>query len=166
MRRHSRSAASKDTAPPSASIGPGSRSGCTNATIGAANKAKPMVAGPGIAGLVLIGSRLRADVLPGNPNARAVRAYYGDNQAHYAARSVTTHAERLDVPVFLAAAEFANTYLDAYTAEFAYRVGMARGRMPRFMHMTGHNHTSIMAHFDSGENVLGRELLDFVRNPR
>lgn len=122
-------------------------------------------AGPGIAGLVLISSRLRADVLPGNPNARAVRAYYGDDQAHYAARSVTTHAERLDVPMFLAAAEFENTYLDAYTAEFAYRVGMARGRMPRFMHMTGHNHTSIVAHFDSGEDVLGRELLDFVRNP-
>lgn len=122
--------------------------------------------GPGIAGLVLISSRLRADVLPGNPNARAVRAYYGDDEAHYAERSVTTHAAHLDVPVFLAAAEFENTYLDAYTAEFAYRVGMARGSMPRFMHMAGHNHTSIVAHIDSGEDVLGRELLAFVRNPR
>ena len=122
--------------------------------------------GPGIAGLVLISSRLRADVLPGNPNARAVRAYYGDDEALHEARSVTTHAERLEVPVFLAAAEFENTYLDAYTAEFAHRVGMARGRMPRFMHMRGHNHTSIVAHFDSGEDTLGRELLDFVRNPR
>ncbi len=122
--------------------------------------------GPGVAGLVLISSRLRADVLPGNPNARAVRAYYGEGEALYAARSVTSHAERLDVPVFLAAAEFENTYLDAYTAEFAYRVGMARGRMPRFMHMAGHNHTSIVAHIDSGEDELGRELLAFVRNPR
>jgi|GEM_PF-3637070 len=40
---------------------------------------------------------------------------------------------------------------------------MARGRMPRFMHMRGHNHASIVAHFDSGEDSLGRELLDFVR---
>ena len=123
-------------------------------------------AGAGIAGLVLISSRLRADVLPGNPNADAVRAYYGADPSLYEARSVTTHAERLAVPVFLAAAEFENTYLDAYTAEFAHRIGMARGRMPRFMHMRGHNHSSIVAHFDSGEDALGRELLGFVRDPR
>ena len=123
-------------------------------------------AGAGIAGLALISSRLRADVLPGNPNADAVRAYYGADPSLYQARSVTTHAERLEVPVFLAAAEFENTYLDAYTAEFAHRIGMARGRMPRFMHMRGHNHSSIVAHFDSGEDALGRELLRFVRDPR
>ena len=122
-------------------------------------------AGAGIAGLALISSRLRADVLPGNPNADAVRAYYGADRSLYEARSVTTHAERLEVPVFLAAAEFENTYLDAYTAEFAHRIGMARGRMPRFMHMRGHNHSSIVAHFDSGEDALGRELLRFVRDP-
>ena len=122
--------------------------------------------GHGLAGLVLISSRLRADALPGNPNARAVRAYYGDDESLYEERSVTNHADRLDVPVFLAAAEFENTYLDAYTAEFAYRVGMARGRMPRFMHMSGHNHTSIVAHLDSGEDALGRALLEFVGNPR
>ena len=132
----------------------------------ACDPAARLAAGPGIAGLVLISSRLRADALPGNQNAKAVRAYYGDDESLYEARSVTTHANLLDVPVFLTAAEFDNTYLDAYTAEFAWRVGMARGRMPRFMHMTRHNHTSIVAHFDSGEDVLGRKLLEFVSDPR
>ncbi|MBL8378010.1 MAG: alpha/beta hydrolase [Burkholderiales bacterium] len=123
-------------------------------------------AGHGLAGLVLISSRLRVDVLPGNPNAGAVRIYYGENEAHYEERSVVTHAARLDIPVFLAAAEFENPYLDAYTAEFAARVAMARGKMPRFLHLRGHNHASIVAHFDSGEEMLGRELVEFVRNPR
>jgi acetyl esterase/lipase len=122
-------------------------------------------AGHGLTGLILVSARLRADTLPGNPNAKAVRAYYGDDAALYEERSVTTHAENLDIPVFLAAGEFENTYLDAYTAEFAWRVGMARGRMPRFMHLRGHNHTSIVAHLDSGEESLGPALLDFVRAP-
>ena len=121
--------------------------------------------GHGLAGLILVSSRLRADVLPGNPNAKAVRAYYGEDAALYQARSVNTHAEALDMPVFLAAGEFENTYLDAYTAELAFKLGMPRGRMPRFMHLRGHNHTSIVAHLDSGEETLGPALLDFVRAP-
>lgn len=121
--------------------------------------------GHGLAGLILVSSRLRADVLPGNPNAKAVRAYYGEDASLHEARSVTTHAEALDVPVFLACGEFENTYLDAYSAEFAARVGMARGRMPRLMHLPGHNHTSIVAHLDSGEESLGPALLAFVRAP-
>ena len=121
--------------------------------------------GHGLAGLILVSSRLRADVLPGNPNAKAVRAYYGEDASLYEARSVNTHAEALDMPVFLAAGEFENTYLDAYTAELAFKLGMARGRMPRFMHLRGHNHTSIVAHLDSGEETLGPALLDFVRAP-
>lgn len=122
--------------------------------------------GHGLAGLVLISSRLRADVLPGNPNAGAVRIYYGADETLYEERSVTTHAARLDIPVYLAAAEFENPYLDAYTAEFAARVAMARGKMPRLMHLRGHNHASIVAHFDSGEDLLGRELVEFVHDPR
>jgi acetyl esterase/lipase len=121
--------------------------------------------GHGLAGLILVSSRLRADTLPGNPNANAVRAYYGDDASLHEARSVTTHAEHLDIPVFLAAAEFENTYLDAYTAEFAFRIGMKRASMPRFMHLRGHNHTSIVAHLDSGEESLGPALLEFVRSP-
>jgi hypothetical protein len=115
--------------------------------------------------LALISGRLRADVRTDNPNANAVRAYYGDDESLYEQRSVVTNADKLDIPVFLAVAEFENPYLDVYTAEFAARVGEKRARMPRFLQMAGHNHTSIVAHFDSGEDALGEELLRFVRDP-
>lgn len=143
----------------------GHSAGGSHAGAYACDPAVRPASGHGLAGLILVSSRLRADVLPGNPNAKAVRAYYGEDAALYQARSVNTHAEALDMPVLLAAGEFENTYLDAYTAELAFKLGMARGRMPRFMHLRGHNHTSIVAHLDSGEETLGPALLDFVRAP-
>ena len=121
--------------------------------------------GPRVAGLVLISGRLRADARADNPNAHGVRAYYGPDESLYEIRSAVTHAERVDVPLFVAIAEYENPYLDAYAAEFLYRVGMARKRVPRFVQMRGHNHTAIVAHFDSGEDVLGRELLSFIARP-
>ena len=118
--------------------------------------------GPGVAGLVLISGRLRADTRPDNPNAHGVRAYYGADESLYEQRSAVTYAERIDVPLFVAIAEHENPYLDAYAAEFLHRVGMARKRVPRFVQLRGHNHTSMVAHFDSGEDSLGRELLAFI----
>lgn len=48
-------------------------------------------------------------------------------------------------------------------ADCAFKLGMACGRVPRFMHLRGHNHTAIVALLDSGEETLGPALLDFVR---
>lgn len=118
--------------------------------------------GHGVAGLVLVSSRLRADARPDNPNADGVRAYYGDDESRYEARSVVTHAAAIDVPVFIAVAEFENPLLDLYGAEMHHRVSAARGRAPRFVRLLGHNHTSIVAHFDTAEDALGREILGFM----
>ena len=120
------------------------------------------VRGHGVAGLVLISARLRADALPDNPNAHGVRAYYGDDEALYEARSVVTYAANIDIPLFLAVAEYENPGLDVYAAEMLYRVSRAKRRSPRFMRLAHHNHTSIVAHFDTGEDRLGREILDFI----
>lgn len=118
--------------------------------------------GHGIAGLVLISARLRADARPDNPNANGVRAYYGEDASLYEARSVVTHAEALNVPLFLAIAEYENPGLDIYAAEMLHRVSLARRRSPRFLRLARHNHTSIVAHFDTAEDRLGREILDFI----
>lgn len=118
--------------------------------------------GHGVAGLVLVGARLRADARADNPNASGVRAYYGEDESRFEARSVVTHAAAIDVPLFIAIAEFENPLLDVYGAELFHRVSAARGRAPRFVRLAGHNHTSIVAHLDSGEDFLGRELLDFI----
>lgn len=143
----------------------GHSAGASHAAAYVCDPAARPAEGPGVAGLVLISGRLRADARPDNPNAHEVRAYYGADESLYESRSAVTYAERVDVPLFVAIAEYENPYLDAYAAEFLHRVGMARKRVPRFVQLRGHNHTSIVAHFDSGEDNLGRELLGFVAHP-
>ncbi len=143
----------------------GHSAGAAHAAAYVCDPAARPAGGPGVAGLVLISGRLRADARADNPNAHGVRAYYGADESLYEIRSAVTYAERVDVPLFVAIAEYENPYLDAYSAEFLHRVGMARKRVPRFVQLRRHNHTSIVAHFDSGEDSLGRELLDFIARP-
>lgn len=126
----------------------------------------PALAGcvrPGdVAGLVLISARLFADVDPRNPNASPVRAYFGADESRYAERSPLTHASCAAVPVMIAVAEFENRFLDDYGAAFFLALLRHRAVPPRFVQMRGHNHTSIVAHFNSGEDYLGREILAFM----
>jgi acetyl esterase len=120
----------------------------------------------GLAGVVLLSGRLRADARPENPNADGVRAYYGDDESKYARRSPVTWARRCPVPVMLAIAEFENPLLDVYGAEFYARIAAARGSAPRFLRLRNHNHFSMIAHFNTGEDILGRDILDFIATLR
>ncbi|MDR3400368.1 MAG: alpha/beta hydrolase [Pandoraea sp.] len=115
-----------------------------------------------VAGLVLISARLFADVDPRNPNAGPVRTYFGADESRYAERSPLTHAAHSAVPTMIAIAEYENRFLDDYGAAFFQRLLRQRGIAPRFVQMRGHNHTSIVAHFNSGEEWLGREILAFM----
>ncbi|SJZ39118.1 Acetyl esterase/lipase [Enhydrobacter aerosaccus] len=114
-----------------------------------------------VSAVVLISARLRADQSPVNPNAMGVRAYFGDDSSLYDIRSPVSHATHCHLPVLVAAAEFENPLLDVYALEFAHRLAQARGRAPRFVQMKGHNHMSIVAHFNTEEETLGRIILDF-----
>ena len=121
--------------------------------------AKP---GPEVKGIVIASGRVRADALPDNPNANAVRAYFGDDPSRYEERSPVIYANRCALPVFIAIAEFDNPYLDVYCAELFHRLSVARKRSPPFVRMSRHNHISIMAHFNTEEDILGRQILDFI----
>lgn len=118
--------------------------------------------GHGVARLVLISARLRADVHADNPNAGGVRAYWGDDVSVYEQVSPVTYAANIDVPLMIAVAEHENPYLDVYAAELFWRVSQARGQVPRFVQVRHHNHTSIVAHMNTDEDMLGRQILDFI----
>lgn len=111
--------------------------------------------------VVLVSARLRADVLPVNPNAEGVRAYFGDDASLYDARSPAVHAARLDVPVLVVNAQYENPLLDLYGLEFALALARDRGVAPLHVTMADHNHVSIMAHFNTQEQWLGEEILSF-----
>jgi hypothetical protein len=99
-----------------------------------------------------------------NPNAEGVRAYFGADPELYEARSPVSHAGCNDIPVFVVTAEFENPLLDIYGLEFAYRLSLFLRRAPRYLRMLGHNHMSIVAHINSGEDTLGPAMLDFFRS--
>jgi acetyl esterase/lipase len=117
--------------------------------------------GRDISALVLMSARVHADARPENPNAAAVRAYFGADEALYAQRSPLTHAAASKLPVMIACAQYENPLLDLYSLDLARCLAQARGSAPRFVMAADHNHMSLMAHFNSGETWLGEQILDF-----
>ena len=119
-------------------------------------------AGHGVAKLILISARLRADLHADNPNAAGVRAYWGDDTDTYERLSPVSYAANLDVPLMIAVAEYENPYLDVYAAELFWRVSQAQRRAPRFVQIRHHNHTSIVAHLDTPDDQFGQQMRDFI----
>ena len=111
---------------------------------------------------IFISARLRLDIRPDNPNAANVVACFGENTATLAARSPAAHADRCRWPVMIAFAEYENRHLDSYGLEFAQRLSEGRGKAPRVVQCHGHNHTSIVAHFNTGDDDFGNTILSFL----
>lgn len=118
--------------------------------------------GPRIFGQVLISARLRADIQPENPNAVGVRAYFGDDPAVYHHRSPITHAAGSRVPTMIVIAEFESPLLDVYALDLFHAMSRAAPPELRLVRMDRHNHTSIIAHFNTSEEILGDQILDFM----
>jgi acetyl esterase/lipase len=119
--------------------------------------------GPGIAGLVVLSGRVRAEMLPENPNAPKVEAYYGPDPAAHADASAVMHVSADSVPTMIGIGEYENPLLDVHCAELCHRLAAAKRRAPRFVWLAGHNHTSVIAHFNTAEERLGREILEFIK---
>lgn len=122
--------------------------------------------GPGLAGLIVVSGRVRAENLPENPNARKVEAYYGTDVSVLNDVSPVSHVCADSVPTMIAVAEFENPLIDVHCAELFHRFAAARRRAPRFLRLARHNHTSIIAHLNTAEETLGREILEFVETGR
>ena len=119
--------------------------------------------GPGIAGLVVLSGRVRAETLAENPNARKVEAYYGADPALHASCSPVSHVSADSVPTMIGIGEYENPLLDVHCAELFQRLAAAKRRAPRLVWLAGHNHTSVIAHFNTAEERLGREILEFIQ---
>jgi acetyl esterase/lipase len=144
----------------------GHSAGGTHAATFACDPRVRPAGGTGLAGLILVSGRLRADVSPENPNAGPVKIYFGADTSKYDERSPVTYADRCDVPLFIGLAQYENPLLDIYGLEFAQRVAARNRRAPRVVQVPGHNHNSIIAHFNTEEEILGLEMVDFVEGTR
>lgn len=122
--------------------------------------------GPGIAGLVVVSGRVRAENSAENPNASRVEAYYGNSLAFMTSVCAISHVAADSVPTMIAVAEFENPLIDVHCVELLGVLTRLKRRAPPFVWLAKHNHTSIVGHFNTEEDLLGRQILDFIDNPR
>jgi acetyl esterase/lipase len=122
--------------------------------------------GPGLAGIILMSGRYRVDYDPKDPNVRNMQAYFGDDITTYPARSVINHIGGVKLPVFLVVAEYDNPGLDVSGAELLAALCARDGACPRFTRMARHNHLSMVMHFNTADEEIGREILDFMERGR
>jgi hypothetical protein len=59
-------------------------------------------------------------------------------------------------------AEFENPLIDVYCLELAHRLAAVKGHAPPVMWLPGHNHTSIIGHFNTAEDQLGASIRQFM----
>ncbi len=123
--------------------------------------------GPGVAGAVLISGRYRLEYDPNDPNGRNMQAYFGEDASTYAARSPITHIrDGARVPVFTVVTEYDNPGLDVVGAELFAALCARDGACPRFRRLEKHNHLSEVFAFNTADEQLGREILEFMRRGR
>ena len=141
----------------------GHSSGATHVATWAYDPSVHGADGPGIAGVVLSSGRLKADNRADDPNAAGVEAYFGTDTSLYPSRSPLTHGPSSPLPTFIVIAEYENPFLDTYGAALFSQMCTARERCPRFTRVLGHNHISTVASFNTDDEALGVEILDFIR---
>jgi acetyl esterase/lipase len=123
--------------------------------------------GPGVAGAVLISGRYRLQYDPADPNGKNMQAYFGEDASTYSARSPITHIrDGARVPVFTVVTEYDNPGLDVVGAELLAALCARDGACPRFRRLEKHNHLSEVFAFNTADQQLGREILDFMRRGR
>jgi acetyl esterase/lipase len=122
--------------------------------------------GSGLAGVILMSGRYRVDYDPKDPNGRNMQAYFGDDPARYPARSVVNHINETKLPVFVVVAEYDNPGLDVSGAELLAGLCARDGACPRFTRMERHNHLSMVMHFNTADEQIGREMVEFIQRGR
>jgi acetyl esterase/lipase len=123
--------------------------------------------GPGVVGAVLISGRYRVEYDPKDPNGKNMQAYFGEDVSQYPNRSVINHInDGMKIPVFLVVTEYDNPGLDVSGAEMFAALCKRDGTCPRFTRLLEHNHISQVAAFNTPDEQLGRQILDFMSRGR
>ncbi|WP_271540879.1 alpha/beta hydrolase [Bradyrhizobium sp. CCBAU 45321] len=142
----------------------GHSAGATHVASYIFDKSLQPVTGPGLVAAVLISGRYRLNFEPGEPNAKNAQAYFGTDGTKYLTRSPLTHVpDSPKIPVLIGIAEFENPTIDKLGAELFLAICQRDGNCPRFIRLLGHNHMSEIAAFNTPDEQLGREILDFIR---
>jgi acetyl esterase len=131
------------------------------------NKRLQASGGPGVAGAVLLSGRYRIQYDPNDPNGKAMQAYFGEDASAYPDRSAITHIrDAARIPVFTVIAEYELAGLDVLGAELLTSLCARDAACPRFTRLAKHNHGSEVFAFNTPDEQLGREIMEFMERGR
>jgi acetyl esterase/lipase len=123
--------------------------------------------GPGIAGMVLMSGRYRVEPKRDDPRLQGVQAYFGTDPTLYPQRSALNYVKDAPaIPTFIVICEYENPGLDTQGALLLSALCERDGTCPRFTRLEHHNHSSEVYQFNTADEALGREILEFVRRGR
>ena len=142
----------------------GHSAGATHVATYAFMKGLQPAGGPGIAGIVLMSGRYRFEPNPDDPNLKNFQAYFGADASQYPARSPINHVrEAPRLPVFIVICEYDNPDLDTQGAMLLAALCERDRACPRFTRLEKHNHLSEVYQFNTADEALGREVIEFIR---
>jgi acetyl esterase/lipase len=131
------------------------------------NKSLQPSGGSGVASTVLISGRYRLSYDPADPNGKAMQAYFGEDALAYGDRSAITHIkDAARIPLFTVIAEYELAGLDIMGAELLAGLCARDASCPRFTRLQKHNHGSEVFSFNTPDEQLGREILEFMERGR
>jgi acetyl esterase/lipase len=113
----------------------------------------------GIAGLVLLSGLYDMVTAPGSD---LKIAYFGHEEANYAAGSTLQGLTQTKIPLLLVLTEMDPPEFQRQTLVLLNQYLKHNGRLPFFVHMTGHNHLSSTMHLNTPDTYLGERIQDFV----
>jgi acetyl esterase/lipase len=113
----------------------------------------------GIAGLILLSGLYDMVAAPGT---ELQIAYFGLDDANYVAGSTLHGLTRSKIPLLPVLTEMDPPEFQQQTLVLLDAYLKHNGRLPFFVHMTGHNHLSSTMHLNTADTYLGERIQDFV----
>ena len=96
-----------------------------------------------------------------------MRAYFGTDARQYQARSPINYIRSaLAIPTFIVIAEYDHPDADTLGAQLVAALCDRDRACPRFKRIARHNHLSEVFQFNTSDDELGREIIEFIRRGR
>ena len=123
--------------------------------------------GTGLAGIVLMSGRYLFDPRPDDPNLKNFQAYFGADRAMYPQQSPINHVKTAaKIPTQIVIAEYDNPDLDTQGALLLSAYCERDRACPRFTRLEKHNHLSMTFQFNTRDDALGRDIVEFIKRGR
>jgi len=137
----------------------GTSAGAAHAAAYAVNSRFHAAGDSGLAGLVLLSGLY--DMVSA-PNNDLKIAYFGHEEANHLAGSTLQGLTKTKIPLLLVLTEMDPPEFQRQTLLLLNQYHKHNGRLPFFVHMTGHNHLSSTMHINTADTYLGERIVDFV----